>query len=366
MTTVILKPTDGCNARCRYCSAAHPGEARRMTPETLRKVFGLFSDWALGPGRKDLKFIWHGGEPLLMSETFWEAVFQGQDLLRSRGIRVANGIQTNATLIRPESIPFLKRLLGERGAVGTSADPMPGFRELKGAADGRYAEILKASLGLLRDAGIRYGILFVVHRHALAHLADIYQTFREEHPEAGLRFNPLYRQGRATESETWEDLGITAKEWGNALVALHRAWDADGRPSNVHPFWPWQRLQEGGDWQLSCESSGNCATSHFGVDPDGSVFLCGRSADGQSLRFGHVEELTASALHGHPIRQIVNNRRIYLKQTSCKGCPWWLYCHGGCVNDSLLGSGTPFAPTSFCEGLRTFFEETFHPGVAHA
>jgi uncharacterized protein len=366
MTTVILKPTNGCNARCRYCSAAHPGEARRMTPETLGQIFKLFGDWALDHGRRDLKFIWHGGEPLLMPESFWEEVFQGQDRLQRRGVRIVNGIQTNATLIRPATLPFLKRLLGERGAVGTSADPLPGFRELKGAPDGRYAEVLATSLGLLREAGLRYGILFVVHRQALASLPEIYRTFRDQHPDAGLRFNPLYRQGRAIDAGTWEDLGITAEEWGQALVALHRAWDADGRPANVHPFWPWQRLQEGGGWQLSCESSGNCSASHFGVDPEGSVYLCGRSADGQSLRFGQAGELTASALRAHPIHQIVTNRRVYLKQTACRACPWWLYCHGGCVNDSLLGSGTPFAPTSFCEGLKAFFEETFDQGVAHA
>ena len=210
MTTVILKPTDGCNARCRYCSAAHPGEARKMTPGTLEEVLDLFGGWALEQGPRDLKFIWHGGEPLLMPESFWEAVFRGQDRLQRRGLRIVNGIQTNATLIRPASIPFLKHLLGERGAVGTSADPLPGFRELKGAPDGRYAEVLAASLGLLREAGLRYGILFVVHRQALDSLPEIYRTFRDQHPDAGLRFNPLYRQGRATDAGTWEDLGITA------------------------------------------------------------------------------------------------------------------------------------------------------------
>ena len=360
MTTIILKPTDGCNARCRYCSAAHPGAAKRMAPETLKAVFALFGDWALQHGHQDLKFIWHGGEPLLMGEAFWEEVFTGQDeLLQKRGIRVENGIQTNATLIRPDTIPLLRRLLGERGAVGTSMDPLPGIRELKGAEDGRYGEVLDDALGLLRDAGLRYGILFVVHSLALPELPAIYRTFRQRHPAAGLRFNPLYRQGRASEGGVWEDLGITAEQWGQALLELYQAWSADGRPLNVQPFAPWQRLHEGGAWQLSCECSGNCAPSHFGVDPDGTVYLCGRSADGQAFRFGQAGAISAQTLAEHPILRMVDNRRAYLRQTACKGCPWWLHCHGGCINDSVLGSGTPFAPTSFCEGLRTFFAATY-------
>jgi uncharacterized protein len=266
---------------------------------------------------------------------------------------VENGIQTNATLNRPETIPMLKRLLGERGVVGTSVDPLPGVRELKGAPDGAYGEALGGALALLKASGLRYGLLYVVHRLALDDLKGLYRHLRTF--GAGLRFNPLYRQGRATEDGVWDDLGLTAVEWGRALVELHEAWDEDGRPDNVLPFAPWQALQDGGDWRLSCECSGNCAGSHFGVDPDGSVFLCGRSADGDTFRFGHAGELTAQALQESPVRRLVDNRRVYLKQTFCKGCPWWLLCHGGCVNDGILGSGTPFAPTSFCEGLRAFF-----------
>jgi len=82
----------------------------------------------------------------------------------------------------------------------------------------------------------------------------------------------------------------------NDNMALHGAWVADGRPVNVHPFGPWQRLHDGGGWQLSCECSGNCAGTHFGVDPDGDVHLCGRSADGRTFRFGNAGTLTATDL----------------------------------------------------------------------
>lgn len=358
MTTVIVKPTDGCNARCVYCSAAHAGAASRMSAGTLGQVLDLFGAWALRHGRGDLKFIWHGGEPLLMGEAFWDEVARGQDRLRARGVRVENGIQTNATLIRPETLPVLKRLLGEHGVVGTSVDPMPGIRELRGTPDGGYGEALAEALHLLRGAGIRYGLIYVVHRLALPSLKEIYQELRG-HEGAGLRFNPLYRQGRATDDGVWDDLGLTAAQWGRALEDLHRAWDADGRPDNVQPFAPWQRLREGGDWRLSCECSGACAASHFGVDPDGEVYLCGRSADGHAFRFGHAGELSPQALHEHPVRRLVDNRRVYLKRTFCRDCPWWLQCHGGCVNDAVLGAGTPFAPTSFCEGLRSFFEKAY-------
>ena len=361
MTTVILKPTDACNARCRYCSAAHQAGAKVMSAESLQAVFRLFGEWASRYGRNRLHFIWHGGEPLLMPASFWEEVLAGEDQLRKRGITVGNGIQTNATRISPESIPVLKRLLGLEGVVGTSMDPIPGIRELHGGPEGLYQTRWDEAIRLLEGAGIRYGLVYVVHRLALPRLVEGYQQLRGRHPGAGIRFNPLYRQGRADEPEVWGDLGITAEQWGAALSALHGAWVDDGRPARILPFGPWWQLHEEGRWHLSCECSGRCYASHFGVNPDGAVHLCGRSADGGSFPFGQAAELTAEALHHHPHRQLLANRGVYLKRTSCRGCPWWLYCHGGCVNDGLLEHGTPFAPTSFCPGLRDFFDRTFDP-----
>jgi uncharacterized protein len=362
VTTIILKPTDGCNARCRYCSAAHVGAAKVMSTRTLRATFSLFGDWALRTGQKRLHFIWHGGEPLLMPPAFWEEVLQGEaELLSERGIAVENGIQTNATRITPEWIPLLRRLLGDRGVVGTSVEPMPGIRELKGAPDGAYATRWTEAIAVLRAAQIRYGIVYVVHRHVLPHLEATYQALREQHPQAGIRFNPLYRQGRAEESPVWDDLGITSEEWGAALARLHPIWRAEGAPPNILPFGPWSQLHGKGTWRLSCECSGKCSSSHFGVDPDGQVYLCGRSADGATFHFGEVGGLSAQTLQEHPLRRTLANRSVYLKRTACRDCPWWSYCHGGCVNDAVLAHGSAFAPTSFCAGLKAYFEQVFGP-----
>jgi len=360
MTTLVLKPTNACNARCRYCSAASKTAAKTMDVEVLGRVFRLFGDWSKQHGSGRLKLIWHGGEPLLMPSAFWDRAFRlEEDLLLKQGVTLEQGIQTNATRITRESLPLLKRILGPQGCVGTSADPLPGIRELKGRRTGLYAEQWEAAMGLLRDAGIRYGILCVVHRASLPHLKEIYQHFRTRHPDAGLRFNPLYRQGRAAEAGSWKDLGISSQEWGQALIELHEAWTEDGRPGNILPLGPWWRLREKGRWALSCECSGKCVDSHFGVDPDGSVYLCGRSSDGGSFRYGSVEDLNVESLRSSPQRRMLANRMVYLRRTACRECPWWLYCHGGCINDGLLESGTAFAPTGFCAGLRTYFEHAF-------
>jgi len=374
--TVIVKPTDGCNARCRYCSAAHPGAARRMSEETLAAVFRLFREWTLEAADRRICFIWHGGEPLLMPVSFWEKVLSFEESFFAEvGIEVENRIQTNLTCLTEELIPVLGRLLGKGGGVGTSVEPLSGIRELAGRPEGEYRRRWKAAAELLRENGIKYGMLYVVHRGSLPHLGDIYRSLREENPGAGIRFNPLYRQGRAAEDSTWEDLGITAPQWGRALETLYREWVGDGRPRSVYPFAPWFRFARGGPWRLSCECSGTCVRNHFGVDPDGGVFLCGRSADGGvflcgrsadggDFRFGNAAELTVRELREHPVRRSLANRMTLLRRSYCRGCRWWKYCHGGCINDAVLAFGTPFRPTSFCEGLKYFFERVLEPDAA--
>ena len=56
-------------------------------------------------------------------------------------------------------------------------------------------------------------------------------------------------------------------------------------------FLPSSMRRTPGGWRLSCECSGRCVDSHFGVDPEGRVCLCGRSADGGTFRFGEAEAL---------------------------------------------------------------------------
>ncbi len=360
MTTLIIKPTNACNARCRYCSAAHAHAGKVMSADVLRATLGFFAARAAHTGARQLGIIWHGGEPLLMPREFWEEVLACDAALRrEHGVACEHRIQSNLTCLTPELVPVLKRLLGPRGTVGTSADMLPGVRELAGAPEGEYHRRWDRAVRLLAHEEIRYGILYVVHKESLPFLPEIYRFFRTHYPAAGLRFNPLYRQGRASESENWTSLGIAAEEWGDALATLFAAWTEDGRPENVQPFAPWWRLHTRGAFRPTCECSGKCVDTHFAVDGEGEVYLCGRSSDGGQLRYGNVASLALQELEGLPLRRRLANRAAYLRLTACRECAWWRFCHGGCINDALLAHGTPFAPTSWCEGLKRFFGTVF-------
>lgn len=387
MATVIVKPTDACNARCVYCSAASSKEKGRMSLATAERMFLVFRDLALARGEREVNFIWHGGEPLLMPDRFCEGVVSLQKrILGGAGLTWRNGIQTNLTLMSERRIPTLKRLLGADGCVGTSADPIPGIRVLGRDSPRSYMVRWRASVRLLEEHGIKYGVVYVVHRLSLPRLADVYRHFRSEHPRAPVRFNPLYLQGRARGCDS---ISITPADWGKALNLLFSLWREDGEPGDIHPLSAWAALRRrevsrgsavtvrqgtsgrrGASGRrircrLACDVSGRCAETHWGVAPDGSIHSCGRSIDGGVFRYGNVHTTPADELLATPVRQALANRIVYLRQGSCRGCRWWRYCHGGCPNDGLLSRGTPFSPTGWCEGLKRFFETSLrsYPGA---
>ena len=66
--TVIMKPTNQCNLRCKYCYHADNGyDKEKMTDQVLEKAIAVTA-----PFFKRVEYNWHGGEPLIMGLDFYE------------------------------------------------------------------------------------------------------------------------------------------------------------------------------------------------------------------------------------------------------------------------------------------------------
>lgn len=358
--TLIVKPTNACVARCVYCSAHKAGSNPMMTREMLRTIVSSFADYADEVGIGHIDFTWHGGEPLLAGIGFYQLARELQEtLLVSRGIGVRNHIQSNLLLLDRPFAQFLKGFLTEPDGtvnhVGTSFDPIEGIRVMPG---GDYDARWHRSRALLEEVGIPYGMVYVAHRGSLPRVAEIYGHFRDRFPGRSVRYNPIYRDGLAASTEGAEHL-ITAREWGEFLVALYRLWEQDDKKPGCSPLGEYDGFHHRGSFGLVCDSSGTCIGSHLGIDADGSVHSCGRGIDEGSLAFGNLATQRLRAILESPRRRAIGNRIAYLKMTSCRDCAWWQYCHGGCGVDALLAGGRLTDPTGWCESRRHFFETVY-------
>ena len=118
---VMAKPVGAaCNLRCGYCyylekSGLYDEASRLMSDDTLE----LFvREYIRAQTTPEVLFIWHGGEPLLRSRSFYERAIELQKRYAD-GRRVDNCIQTNATLLDDEWCKFLGK---HRFLVGVSID----------------------------------------------------------------------------------------------------------------------------------------------------------------------------------------------------------------------------------------------------
>jgi uncharacterized protein len=352
---IIVKTTDACNARCAYCSAgSEPGGRRRLSGETAALLLRQ-ADELIASGRVDrVRFLWHGGEPLLLGKGFFRelaTIFQG--LPRRAGI--THRIQTNLTLLDEEWISILEPLTGRDG-LGTSLDPFDDVRQL-GEGNG-YRRRWLAGLDLLDRAGWKAGCVYVLHRLGLPRAKDLYWFFRNlrDNSMLSLRVNPLLRVGRAKETSC-EALLLSPGDYGRFLIEITDVWLADHRRLILSPVRGLVRAWEGGVVS-SCDLAGRagCVEGHLGVDPDGLVYNCGRAVDAGGIRFGRLGEVSLQECLDHPSRQVLLDREDALLSGRCGQCEYWRFCHGGCPYESHTESEQAHQPTLLCEDYRLFFD----------
>ena len=356
----VVKPTAACNGACVYCSAYKEDALRRprMSFETLELLFRRVGEYVRATSLRRVRFLWHGGEPMLMGPRFYEHVLRLSDHLRNEsGVAVHHEMQSNITLVTKRMLPVLKALLS-RGRIGTSYDPIPGIRLLRKGRS--YEEQWKKGLDRLREAGIRVGVVYVVHRKSLGRAGYIYETFKE-FGVTGLRLNPLYASGLGKEVR---HLHISPRQWGEFLWEMWQVWNGDDRRFRVAPLEGWRSALSGRGARMACSYSGHCTAGFTGVDADGTVYSCGRSTDSEHLPFGNLADAPLTELFETDARRTFLNRKEWLLQGECAGCRWWPVCHGGCPNDSLLAYGDMLRKTYWCDGNRYFLERAFGRGGA--
>lgn len=93
---VVVQPTPTCNIDCKYCYLPGRRLYRRMSFETVR---GMNRFFLAGNPNPELRFLWHCGEPLLVSPSFYETAFGVSRDAAPPGCDVRQSIQTNGTLI---------------------------------------------------------------------------------------------------------------------------------------------------------------------------------------------------------------------------------------------------------------------------
>ncbi len=172
----VLKLSKLCNLRCTYCYEYDELHLQdRMPLEDLDRFFRWLATSQPANGWPRLRFVFHGGEPLLLGNSYLEALVTSQrQHLNAAGVRYANSLQTNLTRIDDEMIELLDRL---QIGLGVSLDV---FGEARVSASGHNSQDkVLANLQRLFDTGaasrLGVGLITVLHRGNIDRIVSTYE-----------------------------------------------------------------------------------------------------------------------------------------------------------------------------------------------
>lgn len=361
MPTIIFKATEACNCHCAYCDVVTRRSPLTISTGMLAKAVERFDEYlAANPGEK-LNVILHGGEPLVPGIKFFDTLASMVESLDSAtASRLLFAVQTNLTLLSPELIQSFRRL-GITG-IGTSYDWVPGLRGIGPGRDTHeYNTRFMRGLNLLDEAGLTFGIIYVVTAAAVARPVDTFYNLLNVSPSGNFMFNPVlvYDGAPAAARST----AITGREYAGFCGALLPLWlERREYLTTIEPFASIYNYYTAGTPMGGCNEAEDCGP-HIYIGPDGSLSQCGRSADWGLLDYGNITDTTLAQALAHPARVELSGRSALLRETDCRDCRWWELCHAGCPLDAWDASGrsTFMARTSQCQWVNIFMTEYFEP-----
>lgn len=210
--TWVIKSSKKCNLRCKYCYEFNSlNDPAKISIEDLRTVFIKALEIS-NHFKAEAKFCWHGGEPLLMSPTYYLDAFELQrEIFHTCSYRPNNLIQTNLTIINENTIKLLKKF----DYVSVSLDVAGGLRV--STHDRDIQSLVMNNLAILKNNDIAFGAISVLNAKNHKHIETIFNFFNNA--RISFRILPFYR------SATQDQINEYALSDNQVLTAYEKLLD---------------------------------------------------------------------------------------------------------------------------------------------
>jgi len=335
--TVVIKVTNECNIRCKYCFVEPSAPRGVVINEQI--VRRLLDDLEQLATESAVHLVWHGGEPTLAGPGFFRRM---RELQAGRSTEFVNLMQTNGTLLTDSYVSLLKEL-GFR--IGLSLD---GPRSLNDSARvdkkgrGSFAKILGA-MATLRRHDMPFGILATIARHNIDDAETLYRFCREH--RVPLKLSPLYHSGEA--ARRLDSLAISIEEYAHFTRRLAELWLEDDNPVRVDPIEPLLVRLLGGQAEQGCAFSENCHHRFLAVGPTGDLYPCGMFQGFSAYSYGNILRMRLGDIEYSAIFRSMNERSGAIAE-KCEPCAIRAHCHGGCPFHALANTGSLNERTPLC------------------
>ncbi|MCR4441775.1 MAG: radical SAM protein [Peptococcaceae bacterium] len=324
---LVLRVTNDCNLRCRYCYARGGDNRDRMSLDVARQAI----DYAAARS-KSFKIQFTGGEPLLEFPLIKKII----DYANSRcSSAVVYQLQTNGTLITPGIARELKYL---GVAVGVSLDGMPKTNDwLRPAAHGGGSALaVLQGLHNLKSAGIKVGLTAVLTADNVAGLPQLVELASYLGNIYGIALDLLRPLGRAAQNNVLPPAPELLA--GQVRAALSRAEELSGMGGSQVRFREVERLK----YQLHR----GIARKHYcyattgqsmAVTPRGEVYPCSSLADVTGFCQGNIADRDFSLARA--LSRTPSLKGAAHGPARCRECPDRWLCGGGCLARAYAYTG---------------------------
>ena len=315
--SITIKPTNGCNMRCKHCYHAEEGfDQTMMDPADAKRMLDIASK-----DYDEIRVVFHGGEPTLWGIANYVDVLDYQrSIEKSKGVSFKNSIQTNGLLLDDKWIELLKKY---HMSVGVSFDG-PHNDDLRSDTETVYK-----NLCLLKNNGISFGTLCVENGKSILDLENTYNWFKKE----GFNFKILgmFMSGNALEHEEFE---VDINQYVDKLCEMYSKWLYD-KECNI-TMRTFEDLLKVSDKLYCIQYGGSCIYNRICINPNGDIYPCGRPYTKEFI-LGNIKSLNkiADAFETDAYKRLVEIS--HERQKQCKeSCKFFGVCKGGCVSSAIL------------------------------
>ncbi len=351
--SLLIKPAGpDCNLRCAYCfylgkSALYPESSRhRMSDEVLDRLITSY----MATEQPQYAFGWQGGEPTLMGVDFFKRVTDLQQKRGRPGAVVANGLQTNATLLDDA---FAEHLAAYRFLLGVSLDgPACLHDPNRITADGRPTHAaVQRGIEVLNKHKVEFNILTLVNALNAAQPEAVYDGLVAD----GHLFHQYIPCVEFDGSGKALPFSVPPEAWGEFLVAIFDRWAAkDTRRVSVRLFDSILfKLVE--NIANVCHMGRDCR-QYFLVEHNGDVYPCDFFAE-PDLKLGNIMTHSWEELLASPVYKAFGACKSDWNP-ACGACPWVDWCAGDCLKHRYAGSRDPRRLSYLCAGWKRFYAHT--------
>ena len=314
--SVLIKPTDSCNLRCKYCYHSCEGYNKDILDlKTLEKFYNLCCKHY-----KKVNVIWHGGEPTCVGIKYiQEALDLQKSIAKENGTVFTNSMQTNGTLLTEEWVKLLKKY---KLSLGISYDGLT-----NSLTRGSTEKVVENML-MLKNNGIKFGTICVVSSYNVNKLLENYLYFNTL--RIPVKFNHYIEVSSCS-----NELNIDVNIYVDEMFKLFVYWLNDaGCNIRVNPFTLYVKEYLFKKSNICCHQS--CLRCWIGLNPNGDIAPCSRYYPGKYI-YGNIKNMK-------DIKEIYSSDGFFnilkgsvIRREKCKKeCEFYNICQGGCNNSAIM------------------------------